>query len=93
MATPTIQAKRGWWAQGRAQKRCGRLLGESRPRANPVWGRGGVVRRTIFRLCSLQFAHVLRNKQCTGISCKYRLSSSAIIRYNPAQMLGHMLGH
>ena len=25
-----------------AQKRCGRLRGESRPRANPVWGRGGV---------------------------------------------------
>jgi hypothetical protein len=24
------------------QKGCGRLLGESRPRANPVWGRGGV---------------------------------------------------
>ena len=33
MATPTIQAKRGWWAQGRAQKRCGRLLGESRVRS------------------------------------------------------------
>src|SRR5437899_8593687 len=24
------------------QKSCGRLWGESRPRANPVWGRGGV---------------------------------------------------
>jgi hypothetical protein len=24
------------------QKRCGRLRGESRPRASPVWGRGGV---------------------------------------------------
>src|SRR5260370_42368437 len=42
IAAPTIQAKRGWWAQGGGQKRCGRLLGESRPRANPVWGRGGV---------------------------------------------------
>ncbi len=25
-----------------SQKRCGRLRGERRPRANPVWGRGGV---------------------------------------------------
>ena len=24
------------------EKGCGRLLGEDRPRANPVWGRGGV---------------------------------------------------
>ena len=29
-------------ATNRTLKRCGRLLGESRPRANPVWGRGGV---------------------------------------------------
>ena len=26
----------------RFPKRCGRLRGESRPRASPVWGRGGV---------------------------------------------------
>ena len=26
----------------RIEKRCGRPLGEGRPRANPVWGRGGV---------------------------------------------------
>jgi hypothetical protein len=24
------------------QKMCGRILGEIRPLANPVWGRGGV---------------------------------------------------
>jgi hypothetical protein len=32
----------GQQQKDRPEKRCGRLLGESRPRANPVWGRGGV---------------------------------------------------
>jgi hypothetical protein len=27
-----------------------------------------------------------------GISSRYRLSPPAIVRYNPAQMLGHLLG-
>jgi hypothetical protein len=31
-----------FWKLTAVEKRCGRPLGEGRPRANPVWGRGGV---------------------------------------------------
>jgi len=31
-----------WNGKVTGQKMCGRILGEIRPLANPVWGRGGV---------------------------------------------------
>ncbi len=55
--------------------------------------RGGEgVRQTVLRPCSPRFAVVFITPYFTGPFGHHCLSSPAAGRYNPAQMLGHVLG-
>jgi hypothetical protein len=49
-------------------------------------------RQTIVRPRSPRFAGVFRKLDFAGIFLHLCLSSPAVVRYNPAQLLGHMLG-
>jgi hypothetical protein len=55
-------------------------------------GGGGSGRHTIVRPCSPLFADVLTNADFTGLYCRLCLSLFRVVCYNPAQLLGHMLG-
>jgi hypothetical protein len=53
---------------------------------------GRYVRNNIFRPRPLGFACVSTNPYLVGISWGRRLSSFPGVRYNPALLLGHVLG-
>jgi hypothetical protein len=53
---------------------------------------GGSVRHTMVWPRSPLFTNVSINHYFTGLIGPIRLSLSAVSRYNPAQVLGHMLG-